>query len=397
MITKNVRCRSCGSMFPRPSNRGRTPQYCGDDCRRRGVSTNRRDKRMGKVVTTRAANAAAIAHSLIDHAVWIERLARMQSPLKALEEITHLKNEIDDFTAYTVRQCRDQNHTWEEIGAALHMTPKTAGRRFTEEYLRRRRRSRGLRARSSFSGLHQALEGRLAAIFQHPAALEDAPAVEAAQENDGAPADDDGTAPTDDGSPPGRPGGRPDPAQLSRALSHLQRCSGATLKALARSAGVSPSYISRVLSGEKMPSWPVTKAMTDACGGKPTDLRILWETARGARPQPPLIRHSTCSLIADAEATLRSTLRGLHLAAFSPPPAKICEQADGPLSPSDVKGLLEDTTSRPVPDWTVVEKVVDALNANEDVVRPLWEHVQVARDPYWTPENGCSTLAAAFG
>ncbi len=379
-------------IFQRPRKRGRTPHYCSEACKTKGISTSRRDKRLGKVVLTRDAGAAAVARSIADRAAFIVHLSRKGQPLKSLEHLTVLLQDVDDYKAYAVRQARDQKEPWEAIGQALHMTPKAAGRRFTEDHLRRRRVARGLRIRSQEPVIRLALESSLEALFARPTALQDQDGMDPADSTDGG-------SDTEDGAPPGGRGERQDTAQLSRALSHLHRCSGATLRAMAEAAEVSPSYVSRVLSGHKLPSWPVTKAMAEVCSGNPEDLRILWEAARGARPTPPRIRRDGGGLVAEAEAALRSTMRGLHLAAFGPPPADICRQADGRLSPREVAGLLEGQAPEPVPDWPVIDKVVDALRASADVVRPLWEHVQVARDPYWTPEYGASrsTLPAAFG
>lgn len=54
---------------------------------------------------------------------------------------------------------------------------------------------------------------------------------------------------TSDGPP-----GQGPAAIIASALSHLQRKSGKTYKAIALDAQVDPSYISRILSGERMPS-----------------------------------------------------------------------------------------------------------------------------------------------
>ncbi|WP_224282366.1 helix-turn-helix transcriptional regulator [Streptomyces sp. LS1784] len=177
---------------------------------------------------------------------------------------------------------------------------------------------------------------------------------------------------------------------MSRTLSHLQRSSGTTIRALSQAAGVSPSFVCRVLSGHKMPSWPITRAIAEACGTNPDDLRILWQTAHGARPRPPAIRRNDSELFAEALATLRSALRGLHLAAFSPPrpwsangstgpsaretsPASSARRRLPPPCPTGPSSARSSTPSTPMRTW-----------------RPLWEHAQVARDPYWTPER--STL-----
>ncbi|MFJ9447124.1 helix-turn-helix domain-containing protein [Kitasatospora sp. NPDC101235] len=379
MKTTTLTCRRCRSPFQRPCDRGRIPKYC-PACRTKGAtSTQLKGEKLGKLVRARDAEAAAVSRSVAERGVEINRLTRMLQPLRALEQVMLVEQDLEDIKAHLVQQARAQGHDWDTIGERLRLSAKYVGRRYNEEYLSRRRRNRGRRAASAGPAFRLAADAALAPALAHPAAVESQ-----AQEVGAAEASDD----TAEGDAP--PGHR-DAARLSRALSHLQRSSGTTIRALSQAAGVSPSFVCRVLSGHKMPSWPITRAITEACGANPDDLRILWQTAHGARPRPPAIRRNDSELFAEALATLRSALRGLHLAAFSPPPALVCERVDGPLSPRDVTGLLgEETSATSLPDWPVIGQVVDALNADADMVRPLWEHAQVARDPYWTPEHGAS-------
>ncbi|MGA5823498.1 helix-turn-helix domain-containing protein [Kitasatospora sp. NPDC094028] len=388
-----ITCRRCKATFPRPNSRGRTPQYCTEECRKVGITISRKDKRLGKLALARDTGAVAVSRSVAERGVEIDRLTRMRQPLRVLEQISLLEQDLEDLKAYAVRQARHQKNGWEAIGGTLHLTAKAAGRRYTEEHLLSRRQGRSLRARTQQPAFRLAVEAGLTAAFAHPAAVE-------SQDQEAGEAEADGGATAEGEAPPGRTAERRDTACLSRALSHLQRASGTTFRTLSTATGVSPSYVSRVLSGHKMPSWPVARAITERCGGNPADVRILWETAQGARPRPPVIRRNDADLIAEALATLRSAMRGLHLAAFSPPPTLVCERVDGPLTPREVTGLLDDhATAASLPDWPVIRGVVGALNADADMVRPLWEHVQVAQDPYWTPEHGPSrsTVPAVFG
>ncbi|MFE7531518.1 helix-turn-helix domain-containing protein [Kitasatospora sp. NPDC057542] len=380
-------CHQCKTPFRRPCDRGRIPKYC-PACRAKGAtSTDHKGEKlgMGKLVRARDAEAAAVSRSVAERGVEINRLTRMPQPLRALEQVMLVEQDLEDLKAHLIQQARHQGHDWDAIGETLSLSAKYVARRYNEEYLRRRRRNRGRRTASAGApAFRLAADAALAPALVHPAAVESQPReVGAAEAGDDTAAEDD--------APPGQRGERRDAARLSRALSHLQRSSGTTIRALSQAAEVSPSFVCRVLSGHKMPSWPITRSITEACGANPDDLRILWQTAQGARPRPPVIRRNDDELFTEALATLRSALRGLHLAAFSPPPALVCEQVDGPLSPRDVTGLLDkETEATSLPDWPVIGQVVDALNADADMVRPLWEHAQVARDPYWTPEHGAS-------
>ncbi|MFD0344905.1 helix-turn-helix domain-containing protein [Kitasatospora aburaviensis] len=62
----------------------------------------------------------------------------------------------------------------------------------------------------------------------------------------------------------GVPGGRP---------------SGQSLQDIAKRCGYSAYYLSRLLSGERVPTWPLTEKFARACGADPA-LRKVWETER---------------------------------------------------------------------------------------------------------------------
>ncbi|WP_443057548.1 helix-turn-helix domain-containing protein [Streptomyces sp. IBSBF 2806] len=94
-------------------------------------------------------------------------------------------------------------------------------------------------------------------------------------------------------------------AVLTRALSQLQHLSGKSRRELAHDTHVSASYVSRVLTGERCPSWKIARRLTLACGGDPAENQPLWAAARG---QIPTHRQS-----------LPAALRGLHLAARPTP------------------------------------------------------------------------------
>ncbi|MFD4659648.1 helix-turn-helix domain-containing protein [Kitasatospora sp. NPDC058444] len=398
----NLICHGCKAAFQRPSTRGRIPQYCTEQCRRQSNAT-RRGQKLGKLVRARDADAVAVSRSVAERGAEIERLSRMRQPLRILDQITLIEHDLKDLKAHAVQQARQQGNSWETIAGTLHLSAKYAGRLFTGGHLSRRRQNRRRRAQIQPPAFRLAAEAKLPDTglpnaLAHPAAVESR-TPESGSAEGGEPGGDTSTEadPAEDGAPPGRRAEGRDTALISRALSHLQRSSGTTIKKLSRAAGVSPSFVCRVLSGHKMPSWAVTQAIAEACGANPDDVRILWHTAQGARPRPPMIRRNDRELVTEALATLRSALRGLHLAAFSPPPSLLCELARGPLTPRDITDLLDKKAGAVLPDWPTIDKVVDALNADADMVRPLWEHVQVAQDPYWTPEHGSRSVLAAFG
>ncbi|MFE7120158.1 helix-turn-helix domain-containing protein, partial [Streptomyces sp. NPDC057654] len=156
------------------------------------------------------------------------------------------------------------------------------------------------------------------------------------------------------------------PRALGAALSHLQRLSGMSVTEAARQAGLSPSYVSRVLAGERVPAWPVVRLLATALGGRAPELRFLWESAQGVCRRP---RQS----VTTAAAALHTALRGLHLAAACPPVAELCAGTD--LTPEAVRDMLAGDY---VPDWPVVARLVSRLGAAPAGIRPLWEDMHYA-------------------
>ncbi|WP_030694421.1 helix-turn-helix transcriptional regulator [Streptomyces globisporus] len=150
-------------------------------------------------------------------------------------------------------------------------------------------------------------------------------------------------------------------ATLSKALSQIQRESKKTFAALGDQAGVSRSYISRVLTGERTPSWKVTRAIAIAiaCGADPGVLRPLWEATRGYHVVQP--------------GSLHAALRGMQLAAGNLAPAEVSAHTGNSLSQDEITGILHGTRT---PDWTTISTLVTALNGQPEVIQPLWHAAQ---------------------
>ncbi|MGK4578537.1 hypothetical protein [Kitasatospora sp. HPMI-4] len=49
-----------------------------------------------------------------------------------------------------------------------------------------------------------------------------------------------------------------------------------------------------------------------------------------------------------------------------------------------MKAVLEKPA---VPSWTVLESLITALRGRAEDIRSLWERLQLANDPRWTPES----------
>ncbi|MFC8349589.1 helix-turn-helix domain-containing protein [Streptomyces sp. NPDC057280] len=77
--------------------------------------------------------------------------------------------------------------------------------------------------------------------------------------------------------------------QLATVLSKLQVASGIPLRQLGLRTQVSASYLSRVLSGEKFPTWDLTAKLARALGADYDVVRRVWlaERERNGHAHPP--------------------------------------------------------------------------------------------------------------
>ncbi|MCK1812778.1 helix-turn-helix domain-containing protein [Streptomyces sp. XM4011] len=263
----------------------------------------------------------------------VETLARLVSedtgtsadlPLRMAELAATVRQDADDLCSLSMRQARDRGVRTGILADHLGMSSDT------------------VRAHSDPARLDRRMYIRLT-----PQAHDSPP---------------DTTPP--DNTPDGNPLDGPD-AVLSRALSYLQRTSGRPIKDIAAHAGVSPSFISRVLSGERRPTWPIARSITRACGGDHTTIRPLWEATRGAITPSPHAFHAA--------------VQGLHLSAAHPTPHTIHRRSRHLITMDDIYGLLHGA----VPDnWWTVDRFVYVLRGQPHVIKPLWD---AARDPGRAP------------
>lgn len=118
---------------------------------------------------------------------------------------------------------------------------------------------------------------------------------------------------------------------LAGALSFLLRHSGLAIKEAADRSRLSPSYVSRILAGERVPAWSSVQVLVRVLGGDPLDLYALWEAAQGlARaPRAPLD---------EAVERLGAALRGAYLAAGCPSYERVSALTDGVVDASIAGG-----------------------------------------------------------
>jgi transcriptional regulator with XRE-family HTH domain len=167
-------------------------------------------------------------------------------------------------------------------------------------------------------------------------------------------------------------------SRLAPILSHLQRAARIPLRQLGTHTRVSASYLSRVLCGEKFPSWELTERFARACGADPMALRKVWEDEKLSGPATPApdafaTAPTTVQAVQVRDALiepLHSALRSLHRLAGSPSARAIASVAGDGLTPEQVTELLEGAC---VPDWSSVCRFVHVLDAEPTFFQPLWE------------------------
>ncbi|MFJ9461613.1 helix-turn-helix domain-containing protein [Kitasatospora sp. NPDC101447] len=366
-------CQQCNNDFTRTSVKGRPQRFCTARCRAASSRAAARRAAAGghqPQLGTYDVTVSRLSHQVVTQARRLQRLADSQDdrtgPCAELDLLDMLRRDLEALTTAVVLQARERKVTWAMVSEVLAVSPGTARSRWSPENGSRYLLHHGDRQRT---------------------------AAEAARRRG------TGTrrrrAPGDHALPVGSP---TDPeAQLTSALSHLQRSSGKSMSRIAEETDLSPSFVSRLISGERFPSWPTVQHLVTALGGEPEHVRPLWQAARGegiSRPFLPGLpgarRYAT--------AGLQATLQGLYLASACPPEQEVASRATQHVTVSQVTSILD---GQGVESWSIVSAVVEALRGHPDQVRPWWERVQLSLDPTWTPQKAnpgtSSHCAGAFG
>lgn len=368
-MTVTRSCAICRRSFTPNGGPGRPKLYCTKACR-----TAARRK-----APPDDASAGTSHHELI---VEIAETLRMrtdsliasvheqQGSSELLAHRVALERQLDDLEAAIVRRGRVADESWQALASPLGVSNETLRKRWSAQALERR------------------LERRVSGSAEPSARPPDGPVFLPRQRGtaDGQPvrAHEDST-PTP--SPlTGDAGPRTARQLLSSALSHLQRCRGGSLRELAGHAGVTPSYVSRVLSGDRRPSWPVTRTLVEFCGEEPAVLYPLWRLAHG---QPVDVRVVTAE---QAAMEFHRFIRSLYLAADRPDPGVLVHSVRHTLRLADVEQVLTDVY---VPDWPTTVRLVSALRGRPTDVRPLWHAARTL--PPRPVGDRCSLQAASFG
>ncbi|MFJ7280881.1 helix-turn-helix domain-containing protein [Kitasatospora sp. NPDC098663] len=334
-VTVKCALPSCGEVFRRPVKAGRPRQYHQVACQKRA----QRQRDAAKAAARRPARAAGGLGQLVAEDVHagagrlLEAQARRAPLTVRLACARDLRDDIDHYVAAVVHDVRVAGWEWAEIAVALGVQPDSARRRWTPRRVEQQPSRRSNRQVQPVPG---AVSGVVPVV----------PAQASYREA---------------GTEPGRAN------LLAAALTALQERSGVSPQAAAELAGCSPSYVSRILAGDRVPTWPVLLMLARAFGGAPEELRLLWEVAQG------VARAGRVS-VAGAADQLVQAVRGLYLAAGQPDPEAVCVLARG-VSVEVVCSLLAGET---VPEWSVVSELAAALGGHPGDLRPYWERVHYA-------------------
>ncbi|QMU69347.1 helix-turn-helix transcriptional regulator [Streptacidiphilus sp. P02-A3a] len=252
-------CLYCGRELPqRPSAIGRPLAYCNARCRQAAYRGRRSDNATAVPDPPQSDGPAAeFADDLLQEARHLIRLltVRNASAIEPVEQAAQLARTLDKLTVALVHRARAGHVSWQRLATALDMRPETARKAF----------------RSAPPPANRSVAPRPAEPDQP-----DRPEV------------------TGWTSTPTHPH-----SWLAPVLSRLHRASGLTQRDLADRVGVSPSLLSRVLTGERFPNWPLTERLSRACGADPVVLQKVWQDEwRRQEQSPPAVMGATGGLLA---------------------------------------------------------------------------------------------------
>lgn len=326
---------SCPHMVEQSGARpGRPREYCSNSCGR----AYRKRHPAEPAAATNHEYAIQVADDCMRRMQTLAMLVGAGQSLDALRQLQQLVRDLDDLTGATVTQARGAKKKGTEIAGALNITSDKVSRQWSAKKNDRRRKTRLERLQPPPPAVQPPTARQLPRQRAHR------PPAPSEQDTNGS---SDAVA---------------DPVSaLGRALSHLHRTHDGSLRSLGREAGVSASYVSRIFSGERLPTWKVTRRLTLALGAAPEDLRPLWDAAHGQRPPTP--------------TSLPAALRGLLLANACPSYGQLSARTQFALSPAEIAVIIDGAA---VPEWDTVNRLVTALHGRPDTLRPLWNAAKSA-------------------
>ncbi|MEU1460227.1 helix-turn-helix transcriptional regulator [Streptomyces sp. NPDC005727] len=274
------------------------------------------------------------------HLVRLLSNSHQASAAEILEYAVKVHRRTDAVTAGVVLMARRRGIPWQALGQILNISPETARHTYHERHVQRR--------------------------LDQYRPLPDPPA----------PVPD--PAPDDDNDPgPAKPAARgPSRAgnQLAPILSRMQIASGIPLRQLGLRAQVSASYLSRVLSGEKFPTWDLTEKIAVALGADSAAVHKVWQDER-ERTESRATTQPSASRTApqDSRASLSAALRTLHMRAGRPTARTLSARCGHRIGVEEICGILH---GRRTGTWEQVSMLIWALDGQADFFRQHWEEAQ---------------------
>ncbi|MFE9427738.1 helix-turn-helix domain-containing protein [Kitasatospora sp. NPDC006697] len=347
----------CGILLP--ASRGhRAADYCGRACRQRAYRRRQVGRRTVHAPAPAPADELAITQEIAqDLAELLDDLRRELADApgadgRALSTAAQMQDHLETLTAGLVGLERSHRTTWRRIGELLGTSEEAVRRRFHPDRVERRLHPY-TRVRTSAAAL-PAPSGVLSSPRQPGAVPSPQPAV-----------------PELAAGPPPLASSRPAGNRLSGMLSVLVRATGRPQYEIARAAGCSPSHLSKILSGTKVPTWRLTEALARACGGDPAPLYTPWsrERLREFRGQGPALSVPVGLTAKEAHNVLTAAVATLHVRAGSPNAYELAVASKWKLS---IERILRILKEHDYGDWAKFSQVVYLLGSEGDYIRQLW-------------------------
>lgn len=349
----NFRCRHCGRSFPGATGPGRPAAYCSPACRQAAYRVRQRRTPTALPRTPSPSPEAPTAAPAPDEGLPllefvqdtqedIRHLARLllntrYSAYEAVQLAVSVQRRAEVLTAGTVHLARQRGVSLEALGAALHLSPTSVRHKYCKD--------------------------RVARLFQYFSNQQPAPRPPSRP----IPGNEDSTP------PPSGPPSRRASTELAPVLSRMQAVSGLPLRRLGLRTGVSASYLSRVLSGQKFPSWELTEGIVLALGGDLATVRSLWQrereqellraTLRHDAPVPGLPEPTSCNPV-------HTAVQMLYERADRPSPSALAAATKGRLSTRAVRRILDGHTPR---EWEHLAILIRILDGEPGFFRPHWQ------------------------
>jgi transcriptional regulator with XRE-family HTH domain len=294
---------------------------------------------------------AELARDIQDGARDLARLLPSLDGEEPLRRVVQLQEQLDGLTAAVVGRARYRRVTWAAVSSILRISEDTARHRYTDRYVLRRlaRFNRSETAPTSLSVLFSAPSGSARDGAGDPGG------------ESGDTAGDRGEGPDQQTSPIESSGAAYN--RLSPILSMLIRTAQLTNKDVSSRIGCSASYLSRILSGERVPTWELTRKFAHTCGADPEVLRTVWESEKLRYKASDHHTKAPDTPVLAAAERLRAAIHTLHLRAGRPTPIDVAVASRWVLTAGAVASLLEAAV---LPPPEVLHTFVQLLGGDTD-------------------------------